>query len=666
MRFNEILLELTEKTKNILKDKFKKTNPDLSDSEINEYLNKWDRFSNSFDPKYRDITQLSFEQIKKLIDEAETKSMLKGRQTSKKFNPQNDLIYNKNNLTILKGDLKEKCIQYGKGYTWCISRQDASNMFFTYRMRLNEPMFYFVFDKDKPKEDDWHAIVIYVDNENTYHVATSKNTGDIKLTWEEIVQKNPKLKGLQNLFKHQPLNTQERQDYEKYGEEVNFETYKNYNLKEKYKYIQYGHVLSPEQQDITPNELIGVYAKQLPTEITKKTLNRLKQGDLKKVISTIIDETNETEAHRFASNVLETPWHKTNLPDNIIQKAHNKIKNKENHLLNYTRYILYYENYNIKKIPEDILKSFEEKPKVSLDLITIILNSGDYDIDISEIPQELITGLSKHSGYSLTVSNEILDITDDVKQIPSELIKSIAKDPRYSKKLANELIFRKIEIPSILIDSISEKESYSAEIAIRIIHRTKDISKVPTPIMKTIIKIENPTDIKNFIVKIISNTEDIKQIPLIMLNKLIKMEDTEDLLQNIATNILEIKRSTEQIPTEIINKILNDNKISYYYAMDVIRYTKDITQVPQEIINNISKNQNNSINFALHVNKTTKNPNQIPNKILKQITKNKEQSYLYAIKIIKEKLNPNIIPKEIINKFKDDKVLYDNFKELIE
>ena len=70
----------------------------------------------------------------------------------------NDIVYDSNNLLILNGDTKEKCICYGRGYTWCISRQDASNMFNTYRYRYDEINFYFIFDKDLDNEkwdDNW-------------------------------------------------------------------------------------------------------------------------------------------------------------------------------------------------------------------------------------------------------------------------------------------------------------------------------------------------------------------------------------------------------------------------------------------------------------------------------------------------------------------------------
>lgn len=251
MRAHEFLIveslklnELTDRTKQRMRDKFKQENSNLTDAQINYYLDRWDRYANAFEPQYKDITRLSFAQVERLIDDAETASNLKGQGERKTFDPNDDMIYNRNNLKIIKGDLREKCIQYGQGYTWCISRADASNMFFTYRMRLDEPMFYFVFDLDKPRDDEWHAVVIYIDNQGTYRVATATNPGDKQMTWDEIVRYQPKLQGLQKLFVHQPLTSQERSDYEKYGRLASLEQYNQFSLKEKYKYIQFGHDLT--------------------------------------------------------------------------------------------------------------------------------------------------------------------------------------------------------------------------------------------------------------------------------------------------------------------------------------------------------------------------------------------------------------------------------------
>lgn len=281
------LTELTDKVKQSVIQKFTQENPDVEQKTIEQFVNLWDRYSASFAPAYRDITRLNWPVVQRLIADADTRAHLKGKysalHTDSEPNTELDTLYNQNNLVIMKGDMREKCIRYGQGYTWCISRRDAQNMFFSYRMRLNEPSFYFVFDKDRPKSDVWHAVVIYVDNKGIFRVASADNPGDREMTWSEIENKQPKLRGLRKLFVVSPLSDKELSDYKKYGSWVSSEKYKDFSLYDKYKYIMFGHQLSEEEQQATPDELIGTYAKINSISITEETWNRLKPSDKKYV-----------------------------------------------------------------------------------------------------------------------------------------------------------------------------------------------------------------------------------------------------------------------------------------------------------------------------------------------------------------------------------------------
>jgi hypothetical protein len=281
-----LLFELTDKVKNKMREKFKDENPNLGDEKVNFVIDNWDKYASTFDQKFRDITRLSFSTAYQMVDDALTKTQVKGNANTKQFDSSEDTIYDNNNLLILKGNLREKCIQYGGGYKWCISRTDASNLFYSYRMNKKEPMFYFVFDKDRRKEDRYHAMVIYVDNEGVYNVANAFNHGgDEIMTWSQIISNQPKLRGLRHLFNSEPLTDEERGDYEKFGKPIDEETYQKFSLKEKYKYLQFNHALSEDQQLNTPDVLIGFYAKQMPLYISSDTWDRLSPRDKKNVES---------------------------------------------------------------------------------------------------------------------------------------------------------------------------------------------------------------------------------------------------------------------------------------------------------------------------------------------------------------------------------------------
>ena len=304
-----LLLELTDKVKNLLRDRYQQENPQLQSNIIDEYLNKWDRFAGSVPKEYRDITRLSFDQVKQIIDDAEFKSELKGKQKSSDV--QDKPVYDNNNLVIFKGDNKPRCIQYGRGYTWCISRSDASNLFYSYRMSGTEPVFYFVFDKERDKPDPYHAVVIYVTNDGEYFMDTALNQGDKKYSWQELVQAMPKLAQAKSVFKPQPLNDTEHEEYEMYRYERDLDEYEEMSMREKYKYFMFGHELTPEQQAVTPDELIGVYAKNHIPSVEQETWERLKPNDQKKIQYDAAQHG--STAAPFAINILGKPWFLTGL-----------------------------------------------------------------------------------------------------------------------------------------------------------------------------------------------------------------------------------------------------------------------------------------------------------------------------------------------------------------
>ena len=344
MRYSEFrirLIELSDAVRRQTAERWRKENPQLTDAQINYYLDNWDRYSQGFETQYKDITRLTFAQVEQLIDHAQARAELKGKaKPEQTFDQNDDMIYNRNNLVVLKGDLREKCIQYGQGYSWCISRTDASNMFYSLRMRKNEPMFYFVFDKDRPKDDVWHAVVIYVDNDQVIHVATANNPGDVEMTWEQIVTKQPKLRGLEQLFVPQPLSPDERRDYEKFKDSRDLESYVAMSLRDKIKYIKFGHELTDEQQAATDDiDLLGLYAKSMPTRITKDTFRRIKSGDRRKMISDLLQQDKDMLLLDFASSV-ETPWHRMGLPEDVVDRVESRIAKRPSLAFDYARHVI--------------------------------------------------------------------------------------------------------------------------------------------------------------------------------------------------------------------------------------------------------------------------------------------------------------------------------------
>lgn len=284
-------------------EKFKKENPDLTDKDINPYIEMFSQKQESYIFKQKDIFQYKFSDLKKIIDDNFPKTAYtKTDKDEVDFKGSEDVVYNQNGLLILKGDLKEKCIRYGKGYKWCISKDDASNLFFYYRMRFEEPAFYFVFDEDKPEDDPYHAIVIVKNIESGYYVVTAKNDEEVEMTWYEVEAIQPKLKGLRGLFRHAPLTREERKDYDKYKKTASESEYSDFTYEEKEKYIGFVHRLTERQIRNTPKALISKYATTTTGDnIPGDILKTLPPSDVRKMIDNIQQHGSSMPKDQFES-----------------------------------------------------------------------------------------------------------------------------------------------------------------------------------------------------------------------------------------------------------------------------------------------------------------------------------------------------------------------------
>ena len=243
-----MLLEYNQSLINKLIIKFKAENNTLTDEIIIDYINRFDKYKNNLESHQRDISKYSFSELEYLIDSRFPKKIDKNT-ISKNFD--DEAIYNENNLLIFEGDTKDKCIKYGSGESWCISRNDTSNMFNTYRYKYDEINFYFIFDKDR--DDNFSKVVLLVDKDGNYYLANKSNSGDFagnkNYTWNKIVKLLPKLNNLKYIFKPKPLTVKEREEYELLKDKITdddlLSVLKTYDLVEKY--ISFGHTLSTNQ-----------------------------------------------------------------------------------------------------------------------------------------------------------------------------------------------------------------------------------------------------------------------------------------------------------------------------------------------------------------------------------------------------------------------------------
>jgi hypothetical protein len=129
-----------------------------------------------------------------------------------------DIMFEDDNILILKGSSKAKCITYGQGYSWCIS-QTQLNYYNTYRINHGGTI-YFVLNKKSPKDDVERVCVILRYSGDKYGIADKTNSGqrsggpDVAGDGFGYVESQlPWLRGMGQYFPENPV-TQSEKDYE--------------------------------------------------------------------------------------------------------------------------------------------------------------------------------------------------------------------------------------------------------------------------------------------------------------------------------------------------------------------------------------------------------------------------------------------------------------------
>lgn len=127
-----------------------------------------------------------------------------------------DIVYKDNGIWIIKGDTKAKCVMYGQGQSWCISRSDL-NFYNTYRIN-NGATIYFCMQPNV--QGDEHTFVILNYGDDQYGLADQTNQGkrsggpEMAMSWLNIENEIKNLRGKQEYFKYIAV-TEEETNYSK-------------------------------------------------------------------------------------------------------------------------------------------------------------------------------------------------------------------------------------------------------------------------------------------------------------------------------------------------------------------------------------------------------------------------------------------------------------------
>ena len=239
---SEILLkEYTEATVQKLIDKFSGESPQTPKQTIRSFIELFDRKKNSSYIKSHEFGQDIFQWDFKTIEE-----VLSHHNDTTEFYPGNEpvpeVVYEHDGLTIKKAHTEARCVEYGDGYSWCISRK-TDNLFNQYRYDDTQRVFYFVYDQKRSKNDPLHHVVIHVHGDGTMEITDANNRGDNEITWEELVEKMPRVKPAEKVFISHPTT----KDEEALNQNVSWREFDKFSLGMKKKYLaMHKHFLLPD------------------------------------------------------------------------------------------------------------------------------------------------------------------------------------------------------------------------------------------------------------------------------------------------------------------------------------------------------------------------------------------------------------------------------------
>jgi len=363
--------------------------------QINDPIHGLENIRNRVDiDQYQD-----FHQLETLVDYVKGQVDVGGRTSYKNLNFSGKPIYEDQNIQIFYADSPRACIEY-KGnapYSWCIARNDSSNLFYAYRYKDHQPAFYFVKNKEKTNtefglmqgiknvvntvasqsskfKDKYHFFVIQVvknadpknHTQEQYVVTSAENDGDKQMSWEQIVQIEPNLKDKEEIFQSKPLTKEESEFYNKYKNGISDEEFAKlpYDQKDmfmniyvnldkgltekqysslpedlKNKYIGFGVGLTDEQYSNTNDKLkkryVDVTIKKIEALIEQKSALKLKNSEIQIFKNNISKFDINKLTDNNVPNLLHYADDKQEMAKLIIQYKKELTNNNVSNLLHY-------------------------------------------------------------------------------------------------------------------------------------------------------------------------------------------------------------------------------------------------------------------------------------------------------------------------------------------
>ena len=397
--YRRLMLEFSE---GAIRNIVKKFQNDATEQEIRREVVDFEKYKNALQKK-DPFQYQSWIEFTEAIHAAKGKAEFKKKKapTQEITANQEDIVADDENVTIYRGDSQDKCVLYGKGYTFCISRQAGGNMFSNYRLG-KDSTFYFIYFKKKPKSATDHIMVLDHTKHGYEWTFADNYTKKVEGGWDEIARKYPELSRYKDLLGNKKLDGDEKkfiQRLKDFRETPTLEQFKLFSYEEKIKVLKSTQFINDDVWESLDSFLRNEYLNVSPNLNNKQadSLNSKEIKLYKKVRNLNFKQLNDNNA--FLPNIHDDIENVLNGKNAIIPYV-------------YAKFALHWKN-----VPDEIYKNISKDLKISLKTAKD-LRENTPNIIIDKIAQY---GDSSHS-YATFLN---------WKNVPKKIIRTIKISPLY-------------------------------------------------------------------------------------------------------------------------------------------------------------------------------------------------------------------------------------------
>ena len=399
--YRRLMLEFSEGAIRKIIQKFQN---DASEQEIRREVADFEKYKNALQKK-DPFQYKSWIEFTEAIHAAKGKSEFKKKKapTQEITANQEDIIADDENVTIYRGDSQDKCVMYGKGYTFCISRPGGGNMFMSYRFN-DMSTFYFIYFKKKPKTALDHIMVLDHNRRGYEWTFADNDTKSVKGGWNEIVRKYPELKKYEKLLVNKELDNVEKDFLERkrnfkeqlpsYADDPNVDFDKAVELWNKFSHREKAGILGDYYMDT----LHDVIWKQLDSGLRNEYLSNAPD-----LTDYQIDDLKPNEILRYKKvrNSLFSGDGQNEDPEGLEANKLDDIENVLSDPFYAMTYMISWKN-DLENIPYEVYELLADDPMLALEYAEWVVENAPN----TSIPADIYESIME-SSYSDQISDEL-------------------------------------------------------------------------------------------------------------------------------------------------------------------------------------------------------------------------------------------------------------------